>query len=67
MPEGDKRKNQYARRDEPMSPAERDVEVAHDPEVERAVPRAPESKWRVVVRHAAHHVLGRIQSVHKRP
>lgn len=67
MPKGDKRKNQHTRRDEPMSPAERNVQVAHDPEVERAVPRAPESKGRVVVRHAAYHVLGRVQPVHKRP
>ncbi len=67
MPEGDKRKNQHARRDKPMRPAQWNVEVAHDPEVERAVPRAPESKGRVVIRHATHHVLGRIQAIHKRP
>ena len=67
MPEGDKRKNQHACRDEPMGSAERNVDVAHDPEVERAVPGAPESEGRIVVCHAAHHVLGRVQPVHKRP
>ena len=67
MPEGDKRKNQHTRRYEPMRPAERNVEVANDPEVERSVPRTPESKGRIVVRHAADHVLGRVQPVYKRP
>jgi hypothetical protein len=31
------------------------------------MPRAPKPKGRVVVRHAAHHVLGGVQPVHKRP
>ena len=50
-----------------MRPAQRNVDIAHNPEIERAVPRAPESKGRVVVRHATDHVLGRVQSVNKRP
>ena len=50
-----------------MHPTARNSGVAHDPEVERALPRAPEYMGRVVVRHATHHVLGRVQLVIKRP
>lgn len=47
--------------------AERDVEVADDPTVERAVPGAPEGKGGVVVGYAAGHVLGRVDAVYQRP
>jgi len=44
-------------------PTKRDVQVPYDPEVVRAVPCAPETKRRVVICHAADHVLGRVQPV----
>ena len=66
--EGDKRKNMhYDSCDEAMRPTERNAGAAHDPEVERALPRAPESMGRVVVRHATHHVLRAGPARHKAP
>ena len=66
--EGDKRKNiHYDSCDELMRPTERNAGVTHDPEVERALPRAPESMGRVVVHHATHRVPGRVQPVIKCP
>ena len=47
--------------------AEGDVDVAGDPAVKGAVPGAPEGEGRVVVRHAAEHVLGRVDVVDQRP
>lgn len=47
--------------------AQRDVDVAHDPAVEGAVPAAPEGEGGVVVAHAADHVLGRVGAVEQGP
>ena len=47
--------------------AEGNVDVADDPAVVGAVPAAPEGKGRVVVRHAADHVLWWVDAVHKGP
>ena len=67
MPERDEREDEHARRDAVARAPERHVDVAHDPEVVRAVPRAPEAEWRVVVRHAPHHVFWGIEPVCERP
>lgn len=42
---------------------ERDVDVAHDPAVEAAMPAAPEGLRRIVVAHAADHVFWRVDAV----
>ena len=42
---------------------DRDVNVPDDPAVETPVPAAPEGKCRIVVTHAADHVLRRINTV----
>lgn len=48
-------------------PAERDVQVPQTPLVEGAVPAAPELHNAVVIAHAAHHVLGRVDAVEEGP
>ena len=67
MPERDEREDEHARRDAVARAPERHVDVAHDPEVVRAVPRSPESERRVVVCHAPYHVLWGIYPVCERP
>jgi len=42
-----------------------DVDVSDDPAVETSVPATPESQCRVVVTHAANHVLWRIDAINE--
>ena len=58
VPECDECEDEDTGCHDPPRAAERDVEVMHDQEVVRAVPCVPEAERRVVVCHAAHHVLG---------
>jgi hypothetical protein len=44
MPERNEREYEHASRNESMRAAERDVEVAYDPKVIGAMPRAPETE-----------------------
>jgi hypothetical protein len=67
MPKRNKREDEDAGGCEAPRAAERDVEVPYDPEVVRAVPCAPETERRVVIRHAADHVLGWVQPVRECP
>lgn len=46
---------------------ERDVDVAHDPAVEAAMPAAPEGLRRIVVAHAADHVFWWVDAVEQSP
>ena len=45
----------------------RQSDAPHEPPVERAVPATPEARDRVVVVHAACHVLDRVDAVEQRP
>ena len=47
--------------------AEWDVDIPDDPAVEGTVPAAPESKGRIVVRHTANDVFGRVDAIDKGP
>ena len=44
-----------------------DVDVSYDPSVETPVPAAPERERAVVVGHATHHILGRVDPVREGP
>ena len=67
VPERDEREDEHDGARAVARAAERHVDVARDPEVVAPVPRAPEAERRVVVRHAAHHVLRRVDAVRERP
>jgi len=71
MPEGDESKDdEEVCNDARLALAvatQRYVNVAQDPAVEAAVPGAPEGQGRVVVAHAADHVLGRVDAVEQAP
>ena len=67
MPERDEGEDEHGGEEQVLRAPERDVDVADDPEVVAPVPRAPEAERRVVVRHAAHHVLRRVDAVRERP
>ena len=67
MPERNEREHQGRCDDAVACAPKRDVDVARDPEVVGPVPRAPEAKRRVVVRHAAHHVFWRVDPVGQCP
>ena len=63
MPKRDEREDQDAGGCEAARATERDVEVSYDPEVVRTMPCTPETECRVVICHAADHVLGRVDPV----
>ena len=47
--------------------AKRHVDIPHDPPIEASMPATPEGDHGEVVRHAADHVLRRVDLVHQRP
>ena len=67
VPERDEREDEDGGEDAVARAAERDVDVARDPEVVGPVPGAPEAERGVVVRHAADHVLWRVDPVGQCP
>ena len=64
MPECDEGEDDRHVHDGPTCAAEGNVYVAHDPAVETAVPGTPEGERRVVVAHAAQHVLWWVHMIH---
>lgn len=63
MPKGHKREYGEHIHDRVSISAKGDVNVPDYPAVEGAVPGSPKGEGRVVVGHAAEHVLGRLDTV----
>ncbi|KAJ8112196.1 hypothetical protein OPT61_g5387 [Boeremia exigua] len=75
VPYGDEREDSKIISDRPRLPpgpgdctaTQRNVQIPQRPLIKRAVPAAPKLHHRVVIAHAAHHVLGRVDAVQQRP
>mmetsp|Transcript_52442 Transcript_52442/g.147175 ORF Transcript_52442/g.147175 Transcript_52442/m.147175 type:complete len:320 (+) Transcript_52442:448-1407(+) len=67
VPICDEEERRECGQDAPVLAAEGHVDVAHQPLVERYVPRLPEGRHRVVVVYTPSHILWRVDAVGQRP